>query len=212
MQPHSSNDITPTILAIAGGSGSGKTTLASRVRDAIGAENCHIVRQDDYYHDIRKRGGSPLVNFDVPEALDFELLEANLLSFKNGIPVSLPTYDFTTHQRGTPGDLCQPRPVIIVEGILLLNQSELREIFDHSVFLRCAPGLRLSRRMERDTTERGRTPEDVHRQFHEQVEPAHKEFVSPSKHHADVVIEQLDYIRDTGRVVSMIINDLKLKL
>jgi len=117
----------PRILAIAGGSCSGKSTLAAYLRDYVGP---------------------------IPEALDFGLLRDNLLAFKRGEAVALPNYDFTTHQRRTPSEPRNPRPLIIVEGILLLGQPELRDIFDHSVFMRCAPELRLSRRLERDTTER----------------------------------------------------------
>lgn len=196
---------TPLILAIAGGSCSGKSTLAAYLRDYIGADNCRLVRQDDYYHDIRERGGSPMVNFDVPEALDFDLLRDNLLAFKRSESVALPSYDFTTHQRRTPTEPRTPRPVIIIEGILLLDQVDLREVFDHSVYMRCAPELRLSRRLERDTTERGRTREDVLRQFHGQVEPAHQAYVSPSQVHADLAIDQTEYISDMTRVVESIV-------
>lgn len=195
----------PRILAIAGGSCSGKSTLAAYLRDYVGADNCRLVRQDDYYHDIRERGGSPMVNFDVPEALDFELLRENLLAFKRGESVALPNYDFTTHQRRTPTEPRNPRPLIIVEGILLLGQPALRDVFDHSAFMRCAPELRLSRRLERDTTERGRSRDDVLRQFHGQVEPAHQAHVSPSQIYADLVINQTEYITDMTRVVESLV-------
>jgi len=196
----------PRVLAIAGGSCSGKSTLAAYLRDYIGAKQCRIVRQDDYYFDIRERGGSPLVNFDIPDALDFDLLRENLLAFKSGKPVALPNYDFTTHQRRTPTEPRNPRPLIIVEGILLLAQPQLRDVFNHSVYMRCAPELRLSRRLERDTTERGRSRDDVLRQFHEQVEPAHQKFVSPSQSHANLVIEQTQYITDMTQVVKSIVD------
>lgn len=195
----------PRILAIAGGSCSGKSTLAAYLRDYIGAEHCRLIRQDDYYHDIRERGGSPMVNFDVPEALDFDLLRENLLAFKRGESVALPSYEFTTHQRRTPTEPRTPRPIIIIEGILLLDQPSLREVFDHSVYMRCAPELRLSRRLERDTTERGRTRDDVLRQFHGQVEPAHQAYVSPSQLFADLVIDQTEYITDMTGVVESVV-------
>ena len=196
---------TPLILAIAGGSCSGKSTLAAYLRDYIGAETCRVVRQDDYYHDIRERGGSPMVNFDIPGALNFGLLRNNLLAFKRNEAVALPNYDFTTHQRRTPTEPRSPRPLIIIEGILLLAEPELRGVFDHSVFMRCASELRLSRRLERDTTERGRSREDVLRQFHGQVEPAHQSFVSPSQRHADLIIDQTQYISNMTAVVESIV-------
>jgi len=191
----------PPILAIAGGSCSGKSTLAAYIRDYVGADHCRLVRQDDYYRDIRERGGSPMVNFDIPEALDFDLLLDNLLALKRGEAVALPKYDFRTHQRGTPSEARNPRSLIIVEGILLLCQPELRDIFDHSVFIRCEPELRFSRRLERDTTERGRTRDDVLRQFRDQVEPAHQKFVDPSQIHADFIIDQTQYITNTSQIV-----------
>jgi len=204
MSPLSPLPLTPRILAIAGGSCSGKSTLAAYLRDYIGAAHCRVVRQDDYYHDIRKRGGSPMVNFDIPEALDFGLLHDNLAAFKQNKSAVLPSYDFTTHQRRTPTEPRKPRPLIIVEGILLLGQPELRDIFDHSVYIGCDVELRLSRRIERDTTERGRSREDVLRQFHEQVEPAHQIHVSPSQIHADLVIDQTEYVSNITGVIEAI--------
>ena len=205
MSPLSPLPHTPRILAIAGGSCSGKSTLAAYLRDYIGAAHCRVVRQDDYYHDIRERGGSPMVNFDIPEALDFDLLRENLMAFKQNKSAALPTYDFTTHQRRTPTEPRNPRPLIIIEGILLLGQPELRDIFDHSLYIKCGAELRLSRRIERDTTERGRSREDVLRQFHEQVEPAHQTHVSPSQIHADMVIDQAEYVSNITGVVEAIV-------
>lgn len=205
MSTFSPRNDTPQILAIAGGSCSGKSTLAAYLRDYIGAKTCRVVRQDDYYHDIRERGGSPMVNFDIPKALDFDLLRENLLAFKRNEAVVLPHYDFTTHQRRTPSEPRNPRPLIVVEGILLLAMPKLREVFDHSVYIRCASELRLSRRLERDTTERGRSREDVLRQFHDQVEPAHQEFVSPSQTHAHLILEQTQYISNMTEVAQSIL-------
>ena len=205
MSPLSPLPLTPRILAIAGGSCSGKSTLAAYLRDYIGAAHCRVVRQDDYYHDIRERGGSPMVNFDIPEALDFDLLRENLMAFKQNKSAALPTYDFTTHQRRTPTEPRNPRPLIIIEGILLLGQPELRDIFDHSLYIKCGAELRLSRRIERDTTERGRSREDVLRQFHEQVQPAHQTHVSPSQIHADMVIDQAEYVSNITGVVEAIV-------
>ena len=201
----------PRILAIAGGSCSGKSTLAAYLRDFIGASHCRVIRQDDYYHDIRDRGGSPMANFDVPEALDFDLLRENLLAFKNNEATALPTYDFTTHQRRTPTEPRNPRPLIIIEGILLLGQPELRDIFDYSLYIKCDTDLRLSRRLERDTTERGRLRDDVLRQFREQVEPAHERHVQPSQIHADLIIDQTEYISNITGVVNAIAAMIKTK-
>ncbi len=195
----------PYVLAIAGGSCSGKSTLAANLRDYIGPAYCLVVRQDDYYHDIRTRGGSPMVNFDIPEALDFQLLEANLAAFKQNKSAALPSYDFKTHQRQVSTEPRNPRPVIIVEGILLLTQPNLRSLIDCSVYIRCDSELRLSRRLERDRTERGRSRDDVMRQFHEQVAPAHQTHVSPSQIHADLVIDQAEYVSNITGVIEPIL-------
>lgn len=205
MSPLSPLPAAPRILALAGGSCSGKTTLAAYLRDYVGADVCRIIRQDDYYYDIRERGGSPLLNFDIPEALDFEHLCENLRAFKQNKAAALPSYDFTTHQRRPASEPRNPKPLIIVEGILLLTQPKLRDVFDHSIYIQCPVELRLSRRLERDTTERGRTREDVLRQFHEQVEPAHQTFVAPSQTHADLVIDQQAYVSDMTQVAKSVI-------
>lgn len=196
------------LLAIAGGSCSGKTTLAVKLYDLLGADICRLVKQDDYYHDISERGGSPLANFDIPEALDFTLLRDNLLAFKRGEAVALPSYDFKTHRRQMPTEPLAPRPLIIIEGILLLDVPPLREVFDHSVYIRCPQDLRLSRRLARDTIERGRARPDVLRQFHEQVEPAHQTHVSPSQSFADLIIDQADYVQDTAQTIESVIKML----
>lgn len=152
-----------------------------------------------------------MANFDIPEALDFDLLRENLLAFKNNEATALPTYDFTTHQRRTPTEPRNPRPLIIIEGILLLGQPELRDIFDYSLYIKCDTDLRLSRRLERDTTERGRLRDDVLRQFREQVEPAHERHVQPSQIHADLIIDQTEYISNITGVVNAIAAMIKTK-
>ena len=185
--------------------------MATYLRDYLGADNCLVIRQDDYYHDISKRGGSTLVNFDIPDALDFDLLSKNLRMLKSGKSASLPNYDFVTHQRQTPSQPRSPKPLIIVEGILLLTQASLRDVFDYSVFIECDSELRHSRRLARDTAERGRAPEDVRRQFQNQVEPAQQSFVTPSKIHADIIIDQASYISDIDEVVKTVMALIKIR-
>ena len=190
------------ILAVAGGSCSGKTTLSRHLQHRMGAENCLLIRQDDYYHDIRTRDASKgLPNFDVPEALDFDQLAADLKALKTGEAVSLPNYDFTTHQRRHPSEPVKPRPYIIVEGILLLNADQLRPILDYSLFMKCSTELRFTRRLARDIAERGRTKESVHTQFYKDVEPAHQTYVAPSASYADKIVPQQEYMTNlTGLV------------
>jgi uridine kinase len=194
----------PKILAIAGGSCSGKTTFAAHLRSYVGAENCHIIRQDNYYFDIRERGRATPLNFDIPEALDFDLLLENLRALSRNEAAILPQYEFTTHQRCPASKPVTPRPLIIVEGILLLTQPKLCSIFDQSVYIRCGAALRLSRRLERDMAERGRTEADILRQFHEQVEPAHQKFVSPSQTQASLIIMQAEYLSDISELTNSV--------
>lgn len=197
------------VIAIAGGSCSGKTTLARHLAHRLGSESCLAIRQDDYYHDIRERQSSkPIPNFDVPEALDFAQLAKDISALKQGEPVALPNYDFTTHQRRHPSEPLQPKPYVIVEGILLLNAPDIRPLIDHSVYMKCSYEERFARRLSRDIAERGRTEDFVHKQFHEDVEPAHQAFVAPSAVFADEVIEQQEYITDLTGLIDRLVGIL----
>lgn len=188
----------PFIIAVAGGSCSGKTTLSRHLQHRIGTSHCLLIRQDDYYHDIRTReaSGNELPNFDVPEALDFDQLVKDVSALKAGEPVALPNYDFTTHQRRHPSQPIKPRPFIIIEGILLLHSAPLRPLIDFSLYMRCSTEMRFARRLARDIAERGRTEESVHTQFYKDVEPAHQTYVQKSAVHADKVVLQEEYMSD----------------
>lgn len=197
------------VIAIAGGSCSGKTTLARHLEHRLGTDYCMAIRQDDYYHDIRDRESSkPIPNFDVPEALDFAQLAEDITALKRGAPVALPNYDFTTHQRRHPSEPLQPRPYIIVEGMLLLNAPEIRPLVDHSIYMKCSYEERFARRLSRDVADRGRTEDFVHKQFHEDVEPAHQSFVAPSAVYADEIIAQHEYINDLTGLIDRLVGIL----
>lgn len=182
------------ILGVSGGSGSGKTTFAKRLQARLGEANCSIVAQDNYYHDQSERfdgdGGS--VNFDHPNAIDFDLLSAHLEVLKRGLQVEVPIYDFATHKRLSETRLQKPSPVIIVDGILLLSQEKVRKHFNASVFVDVPEQLRFERRLNRDVKERGRTPEGVKKQFESQVKPMHDLYVEPSKLYATSLIRSLE--------------------
>jgi uridine kinase len=183
----------PFILGVAGGSGSGKTYFARAIHKNLGKDVCELVYQDNFYFDQSKNfdfdGGS--VNFDHPNAIDFKLLAEHLKLLKSGKPANIPIYDFVTHSRKKETILVQPRPVIIVDGILIFHAKELRGLFDDLVFFDTPESLRYQRRLERDTTERGRAPEGVKNQFLKQVKPMHDEFVEPSKVHAKTLVKDL---------------------
>ena len=178
------------VIGIAGGSGSGKTTIQRRIMERFGPTAIALMEHDVYYRDLshlpfEKR---TQFNFDHPNALETELMVEQLDALLSGSPIEKPTYDFTNHQRLPETDRVEPRPVVIVEGILVLAEPALRERMDIKLYVDTAPDVRLMRRIERDINERGRTLESVLAQYRRTVRPMHLEFVGPSKRHADVII------------------------
>ncbi len=180
------NRSSPLCVGIAGGSGSGKTTLAELLHEYGGLEHSILLLQDSYYRDqshlFDEDGGK--VNFDHPSSLDFPLLAQHLETLRNGKPIEMPIYDFSTHKRLTRTIPVQPKPLIIVDGILILDSEIVRTKFDHSIFVTAKEETRFKRRLERDVRERGRTPDGVEKQFLKQVKPMHDQFVEPSQKHA----------------------------
>lgn len=182
----------PCILGVAGGTGSGKTTVARAILDAVGQERIAFLEQDSYYRDIEWKSDAELLhhNFDHPAALDNELLAAHLAAIKEGHPVEVPIYDFVRHRRTTRTRRVEPRPVVLLEGILIFAEPALRDLLDFKVYVDTDPDIRLIRRIRRDMAERGRSVQDVLRQYLETVRPMHLEFVEPSKRWADVIIPE----------------------
>lgn len=182
----------PLVIGIAGGSGSGKTTVAQQILERVGPSRIAFLQHDSYYKDLS--GLPPVqraeVNFDHPESLETELLTAHVEELKNGRSVQVPIYDFAHHSRTDQTFTVQPRGVIIVEGILIFAEPELRKLFDVKIFVDTDPDLRLIRRMQRDISERSRTVESVIKQYMSTVRPMHLEFVEPSKRYADVIIPE----------------------
>ena len=182
----------PLVIGIAGGSGSGKTTVAQEILQRVGPDRIAFLQHDSYYKDLS--GLPPLqriqVNFDHPNSLETELLIQHIASLRDGKPVEVPIYDFSTHSRTSQTYTVQPRMVILVEGILIFTEPALREMFDVKIFVDTDSDLRFIRRLERDLTERGRTTESVIKQYQSTVRPMHMEFVEPSKRYADVIIPE----------------------
>jgi uridine kinase len=182
----------PCVLGVAGGTGSGKTTVARAILDAVGADRITLIEQDSYYRDVDWRSEAELLhhNFDHPSALDNELLVSHLAALKAGHPVEVPIYDFVRHRRTARTKRVAPQPVIVLEGILLFVEPSLRELLDFKIYVDTDADLRLIRRLGRDMAERGRTVQDVLRQYLETVRPMHLEFVEPSKRYADIIIPE----------------------
>ena len=182
----------PCIFGVAGGTGSGKTTVVRSILEAVGDERIALIEQDSYYRDVDWRSEADLLrhNFDHPSALDNELLAVHLAALKAGHPVEVPIYDFVRHRRTPRTRRVTPHPVILVEGILIFVEPVLRDLLDFKVYVDTDADLRLIRRLGRDMSERGRSVQDVLRQYLETVRPMHLEFVEPSKRWADVIIPE----------------------
>lgn len=189
----SNSSTQPFIIGVAGGSGSGKTYFARALQQQLGDELCEIIYQDNFYIDQSKKfdfdGGS--VNFDHPNSIDFPLLGEHLEILKSGRSVNIPIYDFKTHSRKQETLCIEPKPIIIVDGILIFHADEVRAQFDDLVFFDTPEALRFQRRLERDVNERGREAEGVRNQFMKQVKPMHDAYVEPSKSFAKTVVREV---------------------
>ena len=186
------NPATPVVIGIAGGTGSGKTTVANVIVERIGADHIAYLPHDAYYKDLSDLPDNQRiqVNFDHPDSLDTDLFYKHIQLLKNNQPIDLPVYDFKTHSRTEQTHRIAPQPVILVEGILIFIEAELRKLFDIKIFVDTDPDIRFIRRLQRDITERGRTTESVIQQYLTTVRPMHLEFVEPSKRYADVIIPE----------------------
>lgn len=180
------------VVGIAGGTGSGKTSVASLILEDLEkfGTKISLLEQDSYYkdHEDKSFDERSKLNYDHPDAIDFELLEEHIKKLKEGKDIQKPIYDFTTHRRTGKTKLVPKAPIIIVEGILVFTLAGMRELFDMKVFVDTDDDIRLLRRIERDMTERGRNFENIRNQYIETVKPMHLEFVEPTKRYADIII------------------------
>ncbi len=180
----------PMIIGVAGGTASGKTTVSKRILEAVGPDHLAYLEHDAYYHDLSHL---PLVerqafNFDHPDALENELVIAHLKQLSRGHPIEVPVYDFGNYVRTDQLRRVEPRPVILVEGILIFVDKKLREMMDFKIFVDAPADLRFIRRLRRDVLERSRSVNQVIEQYLATVRPMHLQFVEPSKQYADVII------------------------
>jgi uridine kinase len=180
------------IIGICGGTGSGKTTVANRILESVSRDEVVFLQQDSYYLNLDQMplDYRQMVNFDHPEAIDNDLLVQHVRALRRGEAVELPVYDFRTHTRLAETLHMEPRPIIIVEGILIFAEPRLLKEMDIKVYVDTPDDIRFIRRLRRDVAERGRTVESVIEQYVETVRPMHMQFVEPSKRHADVIIPE----------------------
>jgi len=183
---------TPIVIGIAGGTGSGKTTVANGILNRVGKDRIAYLPHDAYYRDLHDLPYEQraAINFDHPNSLESELMIKHVLQLKQWKSVDIPIYDFSIHTRTDKTIHVQAHPVIIVEGILIFAEPELRKIFDVKIFVDTDPDIRFIRRLERDIAERGRTTDMVIHQYLSTVRPMHLDFVEPSKRYADVIIPE----------------------
>ena len=186
---------TSLVIGIAGGTGSGKTTIADSILETVGPEKIAFLPHDAYYHELGhlSQEERAKVNFDHPSSLETELLIEHIQKLKAGQSIELPHYDFKTHTRTGETTLINPQQILIVEGILLFAEPELRKLFDLRIYVDTDADIRFIRRLRRDIEERGRTTDSVIDQYLKTVRPMHLEFVEPSKRYASVIIPEGGY-------------------
>ena len=180
------------VIGIAGGTGSGKTSIAQAILEDLkkGGAEALLLEQDSYYikNDEMPFEERVKLNYDHPDVIDFELLEKHIIDLKNGNTIEKPIYNFSEYNRCKATEIIESKPIIIVEGILILSVPKIRELLDMKIFVDTDDDERLLRRMERDIQERGRSFENIKNQYIKTVKPMHLEFVEPSKRYADVII------------------------
>ncbi|MFL1011912.1 uridine kinase [Flavisericum labens] len=183
------------IIGIAGGTGCGKTTVVNQILNELKEGEVGILSQDSYYKDTTHLSYDERVkiNFDHPKSIDFDLLASHLKELKKNNPINQPVYSFVKHNRTYDTILTHPRKVMIVEGILILTNPELRDMFDIKIFVHADSDERLIRRLKRDISERGRDLDEVLTRYQTTLKPMHDEFIEPMKEYADIIIPNNKY-------------------
>ena len=196
------------IIGIAGGTGSGKTTVVHQIMNELPNTEVGIISQDSYYKEstLESYEERSKINFDHPRAIDFDLLVAHLKELKAGNTIHQPVYSFAKHNRTGDTIVTHPRKVMIVEGILILSNTELRELFDIKIFVHADSDERLIRRLKRDIAERGRDMEEVLNRYQNTLKPMHQQFIESTKAFADIIIPNDKYNTVAIDVVRAVIN------
>ncbi|TCS91300.1 uridine kinase [Keratinibaculum paraultunense] len=200
----------PLLIGITGGTGSGKSTVSTEILKSIHEKNVAIIEQDSYYKDQSHLSFEERVktNYDHPFAFDNDLLIQHLKDLLNRKPIEKPIYDFERHTRKKETITVYPKEIIILEGILILADEEIRNLCDIKIFVDTDSDVRVIRRIERDMKERGRTLDSVINQYMTTVRPAHMQFVEPSKKHADIIIPEGGYNKVAIDIIVTKINSI----
>jgi len=180
------------LIGVAGGTGSGKTSMAKNIVGDLDPSQVVIIEQDSYYYDL---ANIPLDvrhhhNFDHPDAYDFILLKQHMRDLVNGKPINVPIYDYATHTRSAESRVVSGHKIIVLEGIMVLYDNELRDLMDIRIYIETDPDIRFIRRLKRDIKQRGRSVESVIKQYMETVRPMHEQFIAPTKQYADIIIPE----------------------
>ena len=196
------------IIGIAGGTGSGKTTVVNQILNQLSADEICVISQDSYYKatDNLSYEQRTKINFDHPKSIDFDLLVSHLKELKKGNTIEQPVYSFVTHNRLEDTLITHPRKVVIVEGILIFNNLELRNMFDIKIFVHADADERLIRRLRRDIKERGRDLDEVLNRYQDTLKPMHQQFIEPTKNYADIIIPNDKYNTVAIDIVKTVIN------
>lgn len=197
------------IIGIAGGTGCGKTTVVNQILNELPEGEVGVLSQDSYYKDTSHLTYDQRIkiNFDHPSSIDFNLLEEHLKELKNNKPIHQPVYSFVKHNRTGDTIITHPRKVMIVEGILILTNPELRDMFDIKMFVHADSDERLIRRLKRDIAERGRDLDEVLTRYQNTLKPMHDQFIEPMKEYADIIIPNNKYNTVAIDIVRTIINE-----
>lgn len=197
------------IIGIAGGTGSGKTTVVNKIIQQLPTDEVCVISQDSYYNatDDMPYEERTKINFDHPRAIDFELIIEHLKALKAGETINQPVYSFVTHNRTQDTVKTHPRKVVIVEGILIFNNKDLRDLFDIKIFVHAETDERLIRRLKRDITERGRDIDEVLTRYQTTLKPMHQQFIEPTKNFADLIIPNDRFNTVAIDIVRTVINE-----
>ena len=193
------------IIGVTGGTGSGKTTIINKITKESGIKEICYLSSDSYYKDNSKLEFEKRdkLNYDTPEAIDFNLLINHISDLKKGLEINVPNYCFSTHLRLKNTSLFFPKKILIIEGILILTNKELRESINYNIFLDCPRNIRFERRLKRDVSERNRNYEDVVNLFKNRLDSMHELYVEPVKKYCDLIIDT-SYEADVSEIVKLI--------